>query len=197
MDSQYALIGLQLLYADTSTIKNYCRTSTVARNICNSVDFWLEKFDNDNIPIIGLNVNNKTTGKDYMKEYIKVTKAQDQAVAIINYIVINNHPVYKSIHFYMDMDDPNYLKMFPIEHQYSILEQKKKLNILTDALLSLNLNENVKKNLRYDILGKKSGTFLSLSLLQLSGHIPDTLDFLTKLFYYYPYQLFYYLLLNQ
>ena len=180
MDSQYALTGLQLLYADTATIKNHCRTNKLARNICNSVDFWLEKFDNDNIPIIGLNINNKITGKNYMIEYIRVTEAQEKAAAIIN------NPMYKSIHIYMDMDDSNYLKMFPIEHQYSILEQKNKLGKPTDALLSLSLGGNVKKNLRYDIIEKQSGKFMSLSILMLTGYIPDTFDFLTKLFYYYP-----------
>ena len=181
MDRGYELTELQLLYADTATIKNYCRTNLVARNICNSKDFWLEKFYIDNVPIIGLNVNNKTTGKDYMKEYIRVSRALDGAASITNYIITSQ--MYKSIHFYMDMDDLNYLKMFPIELQDYILEQKEKLQIPTETLVSLDWGKKIKNNLSHDIIDKKGGVFIGLHLI---GHIPDTFDFLTKLFYYYP-----------
>ena len=178
MDRGYELTELQLLYADTTTIKNYCRTNIVARDICNSKDFWLEKFYIDNVPIIGLNVNNKTTGKDYMKEYIRVTEAQDKASAPINHTVNG----FGSAHYYMDMDDQNYLKMLPVEHQHSILEQKKKLNQPTNAWLSLRLGKNIENNLSYDIINKEN----DVSILKLSGHISDIFDLLTKLYYYYP-----------
>ena len=160
MDSQYALTGLQLLYADTDTIKNYCRTNKVARDICNSVDFWLEKFDNDNIPIFNLNIK---TGNDYMREYIKVTEAQEKVVAIINSITYKPE-ILRSINIFMDMDHPNYLKMFPIKYQYSILEQKNLIKEPTNAWITVHFT------------GNENQWWIKM---RVKGAITDIYDFLT------------------
>ena len=181
MDSQYILTGLQLLYADTDTIKNYCRTNKVARDICNSVDFWLEKFDYDNLPIIGL--NNKT-GVDYMKEYIKVTDAQQKAKRILN-IMSNDRSGLKCIYFRLKINNPNFLKIFSIDHQNLILEVMEKFNQPTDAAISINLKINVYDNLFVDITSVNNHIFSGRKSLSL--HITDTFDALTKIYYYYPY----------
>ena len=180
MNSVCILTVMQLLYADIATIKNYCITNKMANHICNNIEFWLEKFKHDNVPIISLNI---ITGRDYMKEYSKVAEAQHNATLILNYI--NNYPWKRQINFKMDMDDTNYLKMFPSEHQSFISEQKNKLNQPTGALILLDLTKGANKNLDYNIVEKTVG-FSSPRLLRLIGHIIDTFDFLTKLFYYYP-----------
>ena len=180
MDSQYELMGLTLLYADTATIKNYCRTNTVARNICNSFDFWLEKFDYDNVPILN---NIIKSGNDYMIEYIKVTEAQDKAQYLIN--IIDNYSFFhKTIIINIDMNHPNFINVFPIEQQFAVLEHKDKLINPTDVILYINMLDN---RLEYHIIGVGEWDSLQFSnLLDLKGKIEDSFWFLTKMFYYYP-----------
>ena len=184
MDDQYALTGLQLLYADTDTIKNYCRTNIVARNICNNVDFWLEKFDNDNIPIIGLTITDRTTGNDYMKEYIKVIDAQRKAKDTID--LINKHPPnYRIINIgSINMEDSNFYKIVPIEYKYSLLIYKNKINKPADVDITVDLIPNSRKNLLFNIIEYEP--ILYASAKSFETHIADVFDFLTKIFYYYP-----------
>ena len=165
----YTLTGLILLYADKKSIKNYCRTSKIARQICNSIDFWLEKFNHDNIPIIDLNPIK--TGNDFMREYIKVQQSQQKT----KYIIDNNEIGFSIIEFEMDIEDVNHLKIFPTKIQQSLLEHIKE-HINTRVINNFGNNHN--------LIYRKTQNIATISMM-ISKHT-DVFVLLQKLFYYYP-----------
>ena len=141
-----------LLYSDIDTIVNVCTTNQRKMMLCNK-DFFLDKFNHDNLPLLH---HHKTFNK-WVDDYRKVKAAQVEAIKLIKMYAMYNNDIFS---FYIRFNNDwkkqvKILDMLGIDEQYGRhyhLIIKYKNGWLCDArtgfpesklnILNINLNYN-------------------------------------------------------
>ena len=70
-----------LLQSDVETLNNLCRTNKEAETLCKSVQFWMDKMNNDNLPIYEVK-NKKLSKLKIYEETVKAVKRTNDTLTI-------------------------------------------------------------------------------------------------------------------
>ena len=116
-------IMLHLRYKD---LKKTCLTDKMALNVCNNISFWKNKFENDNLEIIG---RVPTNIKEWIKKYKIASNAAHMANKITNVLKLDStYTIVAYIRLDFDM-----LKIIPEFEEYI---KKARRQFVGDFLIS-------------------------------------------------------------
>jgi hypothetical protein len=100
-----------LLQSDTETLKTSCFINKDTDNICNDLQFWKLKFEQDNLPFL----LKKDTLENYIKNYNKIKKIKPNIIKLYDNVLLNKKYNVLSINDTGDINDMKWLPAKMIE----------------------------------------------------------------------------------
>lgn len=100
-----------LLQSDTETLKTSCFINNDTVNICNDLQFWKLKFEQDNLPFL----LKKDTLENYIKNYNKIKKIKTNIIKLYDNVLLNKKYNVLSINDTGDINDMKWLPAKMIE----------------------------------------------------------------------------------
>jgi hypothetical protein len=165
-----------LLLSDIDTITSMCLTSKNISNLCHDKNFWVSKFNMDNIPL--LYINEPTNMKQWIKEYKKIKNASITANKVLNILKVENADIdYILLKF--ENNEP-ITTLLPISFQNII-----NLNNKDTQEIAISYIGNNDTKIIYSLYDKDTDN----EIVTVSQKISDITikKILTSLIYYYPY----------
>ncbi len=99
-----------LLQSDTETLKTSCFINKDTVNICNDLQFWKLKFEQDNLPFL----LKKDTLENYIKNYNKIKKIKTNIIKLYDNVLLNKK------YNVLSINDTNDMKWLPAKMIESI-----------------------------------------------------------------------------
>ena len=160
-----------LLQSDTETLKTSCFINNDTINICNDLQFWKLKFEQDNLPFL----LKKDTLENYIKNYNKIKKIKTNIIKLYDNVLLNKK------YNVLSINDTNDTKWLPSKMIESIDEHP------NDVSEGTNIEFDFKKStmtLYYIATDEDEEELKDKLKIKIKLTKDEFINYLVKLYYY-------------